>query len=272
MKAIPFREGNLAYSSEGKGYPVVLLHGFCEDHRVWDEWKQDLLEEGCQVICVDLPGFGQSSVIHQLSIADMAEGVHELVSALELPPFIMVGHSMGGYVALAFSRLFPGRLQGLGLFHSHPYADSEEKKALRQRSIDFIQRQGHILFVKQLIPSLFAAGFARSNTFLMEKLVYRASRFDSDGIIAAQQAMRDRPDESQHLSQLAIPVLFIIGQKDSSISPEQNQAQVQLPQLASIHLLEKAAHMGMFEAKKPTQRFLRQFVRFCEQQALSNGL
>lgn len=267
MKKIQYEGKEVAYTAEGKGTPVVLLHGFCEDHKIWEEFQNDLLQEPYQVIAMDFPGFGASEVAEGMTIEGMARRVHALLKKLGAGPAVLIGHSMGGYVGLAFARLFPEALLGLGLFHSHPYPDEEEKKATRQKSIDFIRRQGHILFVKQLIPGLFADNFARSNAFLLEKLVYRAAKFPSEGIIAAQQAMMNRQDETETLRQLQVPALFIIGKLDSAIPPDKNMAQTHLPEVASIHILEKAGHMGQFEARKATQRYVRQFVDFCEKKS-----
>lgn len=245
----------------------MLLHGFCEDHRIWEEFIQDLEAEPYQVIAIDLPGFGASETVEGITIEGMARRVHAVLEDLKAGPAVVIGHSMGGYAGLAFARLFPERLLGLGLFHSHPYADNADKKALRYKSAAFIRRQGHALFVKQLIPSLFADNFARSNAFLLEKLIYRASHFPSEGIIAAQKAMAERQDETETLKSLAVPALFIIGKQDSAIPVDQNQEQAHLPEVASIHILEKAGHMGQFEARKETQRYVRQFVAFCEEKA-----
>ncbi len=263
MKKLSYEAADLAYLSEGKGAPVVLLHGFCEDHKIWEEFLQDLQAEPYQVIAIDLPGFGASEAVEGISIEGMARRVHAVLEELRTGPAVLIGHSMGGYVGLAFARLFPERLLGLGLFHSHPYADDADKKAIRHKSAAFIRRQGHALFVKQLIPSLFADNFARSNAFLLEKLIYRASHFPSEGIIAAQEAMAERKDETETLKNINVPVLFIIGKQDSAIPADKNQEQVHLPEVASIHILEKAGHMGQFEDRKRTQRYVRQFVAFC---------
>lgn len=268
MKFITYQDKKIAYQAEGKGTAVLFLHGFCEDSSIWEEFRAGLLEGQYRMICIDLPGFGKSEAVAGTSIEQMAEAVHAVLLKLNVARFILIGHSMGGYVGLAFARLYPSMLLGLCLFHSHPYADPEEKKENRRKSIAFIRRQGHALFVKQLIPSLFYPQFAKSNDFLIEKLTYRAARGKSAGIIAAQEAMIGRKDEAQALAAMQAPVLFIIGEEDQAVPPE-NVEQIHLPDTASIHILEKVGHMGMFEARDKTQRIVKQFVAFCEENTAS---
>lgn len=268
MKTVEFQGGPVAYQVQGKGNNIVLLHGFCEDHSIWNDFQKDLLEEQYRVTMIDLPGFGDSARQAPPSIEMMAKAVHAVVDALGLSEIILIGHSMGGYVALAYAELHPERLFGLGLFHSHPYADPADKKAIRTKGIQFIQRQGHILFVKQLIPKLFAPSFAKSNAFLVDKLIYRAAKYDGSGIADALAAMRDRSDRSAVLRDIRCPVLFIIGQHDSAIPHEMSMNQTHLPRTASIHLLEKVGHMGMFEAERVTQKIVRDFAAFCKEQSI----
>ncbi|MCB0549267.1 MAG: alpha/beta hydrolase [Phaeodactylibacter sp.] len=264
MKFITYQDKKIAYQTEGKGTAVLLVHGFCEDHTIWEEFRTDLLEENYRVIRIDLPGFGRSETLPGASIEQMAEAVHAVLLRLDIKRVVFIGHSMGGYVGLVFARLYPELLMGLGLFHSHPYADSEDRKETRRKSVAFIKRQGHALFVKQLIPSFFNQKFANSNAFLLEKLTYRAARGKSAGIIAAQEAMIGRKDETQVLTALEAPVLFIIGEEDQAVPPESIE-QIHLPQAASIHILEKVGHMGLFESRKKTQQIVRQFVSYCEE-------
>ncbi|MFK7932960.1 MAG: alpha/beta fold hydrolase [Saprospiraceae bacterium] len=268
MDFIKFKNKKIAYQTSGsrQGVPIILVHGFCEDSRVWNEFKPDLEEEH-PVVCIDLPGFGASEVVDDISIADMAEAVHIVIKTLNLEQFIYIGHSMGGYVGAAFAKKYGEQLLGLVMFHSHPFADSEEKKVARQRVIDFIGRQGHVLYAKQLFPNLFAAGYARSNAFLMEKLTFRAISYPAAGIVNALQAMRNRPDNSSALTTLRCPVLFIIGEEDSVIDMENSIAQTHLPNIADIQVLPKVGHMGMFEARKKCSIIIRQFVPFCAKMA-----
>lgn len=264
MKHTTYQGHRIGYSSKGKGPAVVLLHGFCEDSRIWEDFKMDLIEEKYRVIVIDLPGFGQSEVIPDISIAGMAEAVLTVLNTLKLDQVVLIGHSMGGYVGLAFAEQYPHRLSGLGMFHSQAMADSEDKKENRQKSINFIRRLGSALYVKQTIPGLFAPNFINSNTFLIEKLSFRASQYEPEGITMALAAMKNRPDRSEVLARINVPVLFIIGKLDEAIPWENSMAQTHLPARADIHILEKVGHMGMFEASKQTQSIVRQFVQFCQ--------
>lgn len=255
----------MAYQVEGKGEPVVLLHGFCEDSRVWEDFKQDLLEEHFRVITIDLPGYGQSTPLASVSIAGYAEGVLAVLDQLKLSQVVLIGHSMGGYTALAIAEQRPELLRGLGLFHSHPYADAEDKKAARRKQIAFIDRQGHFLFVKQLVPKLFAQRYAKSHPFEVDKLIHRAVRYPVEGITGGLEAMANRPDRSAVLTTIQCPVLFIVGQEDAAVPEAFSTQQLALPQLASIHILPKVGHMGMLESTRSTQLMVRQFADFCVQ-------
>lgn len=269
MKKIEFQGGHIAYRLEGKGEPVVLLHGFCEDSRVWEDFKQDLLEEKFRVITIDLPGHGQSSPLATASIEGYAAGVLAVLDHLKLSQTVLIGHSMGGYTALAIAEQRPQLLSGLGLFHSHPYTDSEEKKAARHKQIAFINRQGHHLFVKQLVPKLFAKRYAKSHPFEVDKLIHRAVRYPVQGIIGGLEAMASRPDRSAILRDVSCPVLFIVGQEDAAVPAAFSTQQLALPRLASIHVLPKVGHMGMLESTRATQLMVRQFADFCNQYATS---
>ncbi len=239
--------------------PLVLLHGFCEDSRMWEDWLVGF--EAYHILRIDLPGFGRSESIPDLSIEKMAEVVLAVLDQHKIKKCILLGHSMGGYVGLAVARRFPDRLAALGLFHSHPFADSPEKLAQRQKGIEFIEKTGHIYFVKQLFHNLFPSAFIRSNQMLVDKLIFRASQLPPQNIIAAIRAMMDRPDESAVLEQLDFPVLCIMGVEDR-IVPDNHLDQAAMPAIGSIHILPKVAHMGMFELKKKTQRIVRQFIAF----------
>jgi len=257
-----FRNRNIHYTQTGDGTPVVLLHGFCEDRRIWHDFQTDLARD-YQVIAIDLPGFGQSETLENASINNYAEGVRAIIEQLNLQDLILIGHSMGGYVALAFAEKNASSLLGLGLFHSHPFADEADKKDARTKAAEFVKTHGAGTYTSQLLPKLFAPDFSKKHPEIIRQLVENAASYTNEGIVAALQAMRDRPDRSAVLQTLQCPVLFIIGEKDTAVSQEYSSAQTHLPQTAAIHILPKVGHMGMFEASEETLKIVRDFIRFC---------
>lgn len=263
MKSLSFNGRKVAYQLEGKGFPVVLLHGFCEDSRVWEDFKLDLLEENFRVLTIDLPGFGSSEVVEAASIKYYAAAVLAVINAHNFEKIVLIGHSMGGYTALEVATLAPHLLSGLGLFHSHPYADSKEKQASRFKQIQFVEKFGHQLYVKQLVPKLFPVNYGKSRPFDLDKLIHRAARYEAEGISAGLSAMAKRADQSEVLKSIACPVLFIVGGLDEAVPPAASLDQLALPAVASIHILPEVAHMGMLEASRQTQLMVRQFVDFC---------
>lgn len=262
MQSIQYEQRNIAYYlQKGKGVPLVFIHGFCEDSTVWNDFISRFPEQ--TILRIDLPGFGQSALIESYSIARYAEVVKAIVDEVQLDNFILIGHSMGGYVSLEFAKQYPAQLSGLCLFHSHPYADSDEKKAGRQKSIEFIRTNGSIYYVKQLFPALFTKKYQGSNHLELAKLVFAASQYSADGIIAGLECMMTRVDNTAVLAELDIPFLFIIGKEDTVV-PDYTE-DTALPNIASIHLLAEVAHMGMLELPKKCERIIKDFVALVEQ-------
>jgi pimeloyl-ACP methyl ester carboxylesterase len=187
-----------------------------------------------------------------------------VIKKVKIKRGILIGHSMGGYVTLALAATQPTWLIGVGLFHSHPYADNEEQRAARQKSIDFIERNGHLHYVKQLVPRLFAPNAGTSASFRRDLLILRASRSGPESFINALRAMGSREDYADWLAGYQRPVLFLNGKKDPIYTIEQRQKQLSLPAVSEVCLLERSGHMGMIEQARETQRAVRRFVRFCE--------
>ena len=264
-----------AFIQEGENLPLVFLHGFCEDSRIWDDFLENFSNQ--YIIRIDLPGFGQSEIKADYSITDMAHCVKSVLDSLKVDNCILIGHSMGGYVGLEFAKHYDKYLSAFCMFHSQPYADSKEKKLNRQKGIDFINDNGSIYYVKQLIPKLFAAKNIGSYSFVISKLIYHASGYKAKGIINALNAMKDRADNSSVLQNINCPVLFIIGALDEAIPSENSLNQTALPSTSSIHYLKNVGHMGMFEAQSTCTSILRNFIKFVdvkstEQQLLHHNI
>jgi len=242
----------LFYRDEGAGLPVVLLHGFAEDHTVWNIQVENL-KASCRLIIPDLP---------PASIELMAESTLTILNHEGIDQCVLIGHSMGGYITLAFAEKYPDRLKGFGLFHSTAYPDSEEKKAARRKSNEFIRTNGAAPFIRQSTPNLFAASTRTSRPDLIETMIDRYSGLAPDTLIAWYEAMIHRPDRTAVLRDSAIPVLFVIGKEDQAIPPEHTLQQSHLPSISHIHILQHSAHMGMLEEPDLSNNLLQSFLNF----------
>ncbi len=258
IKRIPFHNKVISYSINGQGPVLVFLHGFCEDRTMWNDF-QIPFSENYTIICPDLPGFGDSEVFGILSMEIMADVLSEILENENSENCILVGHSMGGYVAIAFAEKYYEKMLGLCLFHSHPFADTEEKKQNRTKTIDFMERWGSQAFVRELVPKLFSKEFVKENKDFVNSFTAKATQFSKEGLVAATLAMIERPDRSAVLKSLDCPILFIIGEYDEAIPAEFSNAQLQLRAEAKAFILP-VAHMGMFEAKDKCTEILLDFL------------
>ncbi len=250
-----------AVNGRSKNLPLVLLHGFCEDHTVWDTMLP--LLKGLRLIRVDLPGFGGSDVPAVPGMNSYADAVCAVLNDLNISRCVLVGHSMGGYTALAFAEKYPERLAGFGLFHSHPLADTEVQIENRRRGIELLRSGKKASYVAQLFPTLFPPEFVAAQPALLGQLIRRGRRQSTEGIIAALLAMMDRPDRTEVLRQTAVPVLFLLGEKDPLVPAAHREKMMPLPNVADLHVLPEVAHMGMFEAPEKAAEIIRHFYSFC---------
>lgn len=242
--------------------PVLLLHGFAEDSAIWDGQIEHLKNDYLLII-PDLPGSGQSSALPgPTTLEEAANFITAILDAEKIGRCILIGHSMGGYITLAFAEKYPERLKALGLFHSIAFADSEEKKAGRQKSIEFIRNNGSPAFIRQSIPNLFSDNSRKEHPEWITSLTDRfATTISPDTLIYYQQAMINRPDRSSVLQQFPRPVLFVIGCQDNVIPLDASLRQTHIPGLSHIHLLENSGHMGMIEASADSYHLLLDFLR-----------
>ncbi len=253
----------IAYRLDGpeKGLRLVLLHGFCEDASLWDGLLPRL--GSLPVLRVDLPGFGASDLPANAGMDVYADAVCSVLNDLSVEKCVLVGHSMGGYTALEFGEKYPERLSGLGLFHSHPFEDSPERREARQRSIDLIRSGRRDLYLTQFFPGLFAEIFAQNNPQLIRDLTEKAKRAPAEGIVYGLEGMMERKNHEQTLRDAACPVLFVFGETDALVPPEQGLKAAAWPNIADVHLLSGVGHMAMFESVEKSAEIVRRFWEFC---------
>jgi len=258
-KQLQSDSGSIYYTMKGNGPAVVFLHGFLEDQSMWKDFS-DSLKNKFTTICIDLPGFGKSGIFNnEHSMVFMAKKAHQVLEQENINKCILVGHSMGGYVSLAFSKLFPDKLSGLVLFHSQAAADNLEGKKNRDRTIEVV-KNNHKGFIYSFIPSLFAENNIERLTGEIDELIHIAENTENEGIIAALKGMRNREGHFNTLKKLNVPVYFIIGKQDSRIPLASIIPQLELPSNSEALIIDNVGHMGFIEAKGKTLLALEHFA------------
>ena len=248
-----------------------------------------------KLIVPDLPGSGKSDLIDDMSMEGMAEvlkhildnELYELSESSEVPPsggfrgaefselsdsskapsfggglgeVALIGHSMGGYITLAFAEKYEALLRSFGLLHSTAFADSEEKKAIRRKGIAFIREHGAFEFLKTSTPNLFSSQTKDRSPELVGQFIQSLSNFSADSLISYYESMIKRPDRTAVLKNTKLPVLFIMGEHDNAIPLGDGLKLCQMPEKAYFHVLHQSGHMGMLEEPGKTSQMLEEFL------------
>jgi len=246
---IEYKNTTIRFKDEGKGLVVVLLHGYLESLEIWNEFSADLAEH-CRVVSIDLPGHGKSGVfgnVHTMEL--LAQTVKSVMDFLNTDKYFLVGHSLGGYVAIAFLELFPECLSGLSLFHSHPLADSNEAIENRNREKMLIENGKKDLIYTINIPKAFATDNLKRFSKQVDNAKEIARDIPGEGIIAVLNGMIERPDRSDILARTSLPFLWILGRKDNYIPYKDIVKKIELPKHGKLITLENSGHMGFIEEK-----------------------
>ncbi len=260
---IYYKGSRINYQCEGAGdVTLVLLHGFMGDLRSWGSYVYKYMRD-IRVVAIDLLGHGESECCgKEHSMELQADVVRAVLDHIGIRKCVMVGHSMGGYVALAFAELFPNYLQGLCLLHSHALADGEQKVKDRQRMCEIVQsnRAG---FIISFIPNLFAQSNREALSEEIKELQELAINTSADSIVAAQRGMMARKSHIETLQASNYPVLFIAGRQDERIPVDMVLAQAALTPHCEVLILPNAAHMSHIEEKGLIKRKLISFTFDC---------
>lgn len=262
MAYAEFKKIKVHYTDTGKGRVIVLLHGFLGSLEIWSEFEKKLSKK-FRIITIDLPGHGETPAIgYYHSMELLAQSVKAVLDKAGVRRYIIAGHSMGGYAALAFAELFPESVSGLCMFHSTSNADSEEKKKDRDRIIGLVKKE-HKNYVSEVIISLFATENIVKNKAEIEKVKRIAAAVSKQSIINSLEGMKERKNRELIFKFAEYPVLFIIGKKDSVINYETIYPQIGLCKYPSVLMLEDVGHMGFYEAPKKTLKELDLFSGRC---------
>lgn len=262
IKYCEFKQIKVRYSDKGKGRAIVLLHGFLESLEIWDEFSEKLAKR-YRVIAIDFPGFGETpsiGYIHRMEL--LAQCVKAVMDSIGYRRYLVVGHSMGGYAALAFADMYNDNVSGLCLFHSTALPDSAEKKQSRNAVIKIVKENPRH-YINAFYESLFALMHVAEFSKEIAMLKTCSEKFTRLGIVNALEGMKERKKRDWLLEFAKYPVLFIIGKKDSVIPYKSVLQQAQLAKYRTVLLLENAAHMGFYEARADCQKAILKFARKC---------
>ena len=249
----------LTITDEGRGTPLVAVHGFPLSRGAWQK-QVDAFKSSYRVIALDLRGLGESEARPGTNtMGQMAEDVHALLKQLDTAPVVLIAHSMGGYVALAFARKYPELLRGLVLVGTKAGADTAEAAAGRRATAEKVKTEGAHIVVDAMAPKMLAAtntdqSMARSVRGFME-------RSNPEGVIGALLGMAERDDSTPSLSQISVPTLVVAGADDTIMPPGESQKLASAIKGARLELIPGAGHLVAFEKPDEFNRVLRDWLK-----------
>jgi pimeloyl-ACP methyl ester carboxylesterase len=249
-----------AVDGDAAGLPIVLLHGFPFDGRLWEAQARALAEAGFRVIRPDLPGHGQTPAGGQQTTIDtMAQDVLRLLDRLQVSRCVLVGHSMGGYVALSAWAQDRDRFVGLALANSRAAADDAAGRAKRDDVIREVNKRGVVVLAEGMMPKLLADGVVDSPVAVAARAMIMAA--SAEGAAEALAAMRDRPDRQGLLGDIHVPVLVLAGSNDAIIKAEEGRQIADAVRNGTLVVIDGTGHLSCMEDPGAVNRAL---VTWCQ--------
>lgn len=233
---------------------LVLLHGHGIDDTIWDSLDA-AINEYYTVVRPNISLFTSCQ-----SVEDYADELHRFLTNANIRKCTLIGHSMGGYISLAFAEKYGDMLEGFGLFHSTAYADDEAKKHQRNQMIDLLRTYGTESFIKNTAANLFGDRYKELYPERIREHISYFGKLPADALIAGITAMRNRPDRTAVLTNMPFPVLLIIGMQDKLIPFESVISLSEFPKKSYPLILSEAGHMGMVERPDATARMINWYM------------
>lgn len=233
----------LDYEEHGSGLPVVFVHGFPLDRTIWSPLVP-LLKDHARLILPDLRGFGKTAMPEDeepYSMRVLADDLLAFADRLELDKMVLVGHSMGGYISLAFAQAYPQRLAGLGLVSSQAAADTPEKRQGRMKTADAVRRKGVARALDGMAQKL------TTRPELVEPIAALINQQNPAAVMAALKGMAERADSTEKLANISVPAVVISGMQDATIPLERSQEMNQLLGWSWLVEIPEGGHMPMME-------------------------
>ncbi|MEQ9263329.1 MAG: alpha/beta hydrolase [Owenweeksia sp.] len=257
MPSFLYRSASFSYTDPGPGIAVIFLHGFLENQSMWKDLITGLPKK-YRAITLDFPGHGDSENLGYIhTMEDMAEVIKALVNILKLKKVFLAGHSMGGYAALAFAEKYPDHIRGIILQNSTARADSAKKKTDRNRAIALV-KENPKSFVRKSIPNLFRPKNRIALRETVNTIKKEALKTSPQGIVAALEGMKIRPDREVLLHFAPYPVLFIAARHDPILPFSVLEPQLQAERVTPC--ITENGHMSHIEDKEIVLASIRKFL------------
>jgi pimeloyl-ACP methyl ester carboxylesterase len=258
LKQIIYKNTKISFTDQGKGTAVVLLHGFLENKTMWDKYVS-ALSKNHRVITIDLLGHGETECLGYVhTMEDQADMIFAVLISLRIRKIVLIGHSMGGYVALAFAELYPDYVKGLLLLNSTSRADSDERKINRDRAIKAV-KQNHTNFVRISITNLFSEDNREVLAKEIEKVKLQALNTPLQGIVASLEGMKIRKDREVLLHFAPYPIQLVLGKKDGVLIYQETIDQIEGTKVELTAFPD--GHMSHIENEKELKIVLLEFLK-----------
>jgi len=258
LETLLYKNTQISYSDSGKGTAVVLLHGFLENKTMWDFYVSELSKKN-RIITIDLLGHGETeSLGYVQTMEENADVVHEVLAKLKIRKAILVGHSMGGYIALAFAELYPKKMKGLVLLNSTSKEDSPERKKNRDRAIKAVKKD-YETFIRLSIANLFSEENREILVNEIEVVKIQALKTPLQGIVASLEGMKVRKDREFLLHTTTFPKLLILGKKDPVLNYDENLEQIKNTDVKLVTFQD--GHMSSIENQEELLTVLASFIK-----------
>jgi 3-oxoadipate enol-lactonase len=239
----------------GQGIPVIFLHGFPFDHTIWQPLVP-LLQSEARLILPDLRGFGKSPVTEGVyTMRLLAEDIELLMDRLQIEKAVIVGHSMGGYVTLAFAQAYPNRLSGLGLLATQSAADNAERRQSRYKAAEAVHHKGARVVASSMVNTL------TPRQELVQPITDLIMRAHPQGIVGSLKGMAERPDLTGELSNIQVPAVVLAGKSDQLMPLERAETLAQMLPKGWLVEIPNAGHMLMMEDPQAVASSLRQVIQ-----------
>ncbi|WP_093671413.1 alpha/beta fold hydrolase [Tenacibaculum sp. MAR_2009_124] len=254
---VKYKESEVFYTDKGKGSAVVLLHGFLENHSMWNEVSGELSKKN-RVITVDLLGHGKTDSVGYIHLmSEMALVVQTVLKKLRIRKSYFIGHSMGGYVSLEFAKLFPEKVKGICLMNSTSQEDTEERKRIRKGANEIAKK--HLTkLIQNAIPNLFAEDSKEKNSEKIKEVLEQAKQTSVRGYMAANEGMLLRTNNEEVLKQFEKRAI-IVGKNDPVLNYDTIVKEAKRTNTTLVEFSN--GHMSHIENKELLIDFLKQFVK-----------